>query len=440
MSAQTRTQGPIRPRRRLAAAGLVAATTVALRLPAPAVATSPPVAIGTSTSTSTSTAMTTGAISATSTATAVATVVTVAPTTTPTVPTVATTTGVPSGAIVIDPPTFPATVGDGRHSVMGVALVHNDADGVYRIGEVYVTADMGLAFGLARGAVAGCPDLTIAPGGSCAVALVFVPPAPGPYTARVGVSGILDGRHESADAPLRGLATAPTPSTATISSTTVPTAVPTSTPTSAPTATTRAVPPTEPPHPTPRAAPMPTSTPTNTATATPTTTATTTATAMPTAVATATPTIMATLTAGHGSVPVASVAIWLVAGVGHARWRDAPLSTGPAGHRVTVVIAAGVDARVRVDVRAYGAGQGAGHLLTLYHHSEVARADTAGHVRVALPLPIRGGERVRVGARDLDAPTWRCVRTPRLVACTPGRLRAGSAATSGQATDGRDLL
>jgi len=440
MSAQTRTQGPIRPRRRLAAAGLVAATTVALRLPAPAVATSPTVAIGTSTSTSTSTAMTTGAISATSTATTVATVVTVAPTTTPTVPTVATATGVPSGAIVIDPPTFPATVGDGRHSVMGVALVHNDADGVYRIGEVYVTADMGLAFGLARGAVAGCPDLTIAPGGSCAVALVFVPPAPGPYTARVGVSGILDGRHESADAPLRGLATAPTPSTATISSTTVPTAVPTSTPTSAPTATTRAVPPTEPPHPTPRAAPMPTSTPTNTATATPTTTATTTATAMPTAVATATPTIMATLTAGHGSAPVASVAIWLVAGVGRARWRDAPLLTGPAGHRITVVIAAGVDARVRVDVRAYGTGRGAGYVLTLYHPVEVARADTGGHIRVALPLPIRGGERVRVGALDLDAPTWRCVRTPRLVACALGRTRAGSPATSGQATDERDLL
>jgi len=421
-----------------AAAGLVAATTVALSLPAPAAASSPTAATSPSSSTASSTSIaTTAAVStavstSTSTATAVATAPTVATTTTPTAPTVATTTGVPGSAIVIDPPTFPATVGDGRHPVVGVALVHNDAARVYRMGEVYVTADKGLAFGLARNAVAGCPDLTIAPGGSCAVGLVFVPPAPGPYTARVGVSGILDGRHEIADAPLLGLATAPTIPTATISSTPVPTTIPTS----APTATTRAVPPTEPPHPTQRAVPLPTNTPTNIATATPTTTAT----VMPTAVATATPTIMATPTAVHGSAPVASVAIWLVAGVGHARWRDAPLSTGPAGQRGMVVIAAGVDARVRVDVRAYGAGQGAGHPLTLYHHVEVARADTAGHVRVALPLPIRGRERVRVGALDLDAPTWHCVRTPRLVTCAPGRPRAGSPATSGQATDGRDLL
>jgi len=330
---------------------------------------------------------------------------------------------------------FPATVGDGRHPVVGVALVHNDAAGVYRMGEVYVTADTGLAFGLARNAVAHCPNLTIAPGGSCAVALVFVPQAPGPYTARVGVSGILDGRHESADAPLHGLATAPTPPTATISSTPVPTAIPTSTPTSAPTATTSAVRPTEPPHPTHLALPTPTATATNTATATPTNTAT----ALPTAVATATPTIMATPTAFHSSAPVASVAIWLVAGVGHARWCDAPLLTGPVGHRVTVVIAAGAGAHVRVDVRAYGVGQ-ASHPLTLYHHVEVARADIAGHIRVALPLPIKRGERVRVGALDLDAPTWRCVRTPRLVACAPGRPRAGSPATSGRANDGRSLL
>jgi len=113
---------------------------------------------------------------------------------------------------------------------------------------------------------------------------------------------------------------------------------------------------------------------------------------------------------------------------------------GTAGHRVTIVIAAGDGARVRVDVQAYSAGRGAGHPLILYYHSEVARADTAGHVRVALPLPIRGGERVRVGALDLDAPAWRCVRTPRLVACASGRPQAGSPATSGQATDGRDLL
>jgi len=411
---------------RCLAAGLVAALTAALSLPAPVAASSLPVAI--STNTSTSTAMTTGTISATSTATAVATVPMVAPTTTLTAPTVATATGVPSGAIVIDPPTFPATVGDGRHPVVGVALVHNDAAGVYRMGEVYVTADTGLAFGLARAAVAGCPDLTIAPGGSCAVALIFVPPAPGPYTARVGVSGLLDGRHESADAPLLGLATAPATPIATISPLPVSTAVPTSAPAGAPTATTPAVPPTEPPHPTPLAVPTATSTATNTATAT------------PTAVATATPTSIATPPAVHGSARLAPVAIWLVAGVGHARWRDAPLSTGPAGQRVTVVIAAGVDARVRVDVRAYAVGRGAGDALTLYHHVEVARADTAGHIRVALPLSVERNERVRVGARDLDAPTWRCVRTPRLVACAPSRPRAGTPATSGQATDGRDLL
>ncbi len=180
----------------------------------------------------------------------------------------------------------------------------------------------------------------------------------------------------------------------------------------------------------------PTSTPTNIATSTPTTTATITATVMPTAVATATPTIMATPTAVRRSAPVASVAIWLVAGVGHARWRDAPLTEGPAGHRITVVIAAGVDARVRVDVRAYGAGRPVGHPLILYH----ARADTAGHIRVALPLSVTHNERVRVGALDLDAPTWRCVRTPRLVACSPSRPRAGTPATSGRANDGRDLL
>jgi len=303
---------------------------------------------------------------------------------------VATATDIPGGAIVIDPLTFPATVGDGRHPVVGSALVHNDADGVYRIGEVYVTGDTGLAFGLARGTVAGCPDLTIAPHSSCAVALIFVPPAPGQYTARVGVSGILDGRHEIADAPLLGLATALATPTATISSTPVPTAVPTS----APTATTSAVPPTEPPHPTHLALPTPTATATNTATAT------------PTAVATATPTSMATPTTGPSSpARLTPVAIWLVAGIGHARWRDAPLSTGPAGHRVTVVIAAGAGARVWVDVRAYGAGRGAGYLLTLYHHVEVARADVIGHIRVALPLPVKRGERVRVGALDLDAPT-----------------------------------
>jgi len=430
-----------------ATAGLVAATTVALRLPAPAAATSPAVATSPSSSTASSTSIaTTAAVStavSTSTATAVATVttvVTVATTTTPTVITVATATGVPSGALVIDPPVFLVTVGDGRHPVVGSALVHNDADQPYRMGEVYVTADTGLAFGLARGAVAGCPDLAIAPGGSCAVALVFVPPAPGPYTARVGVSGILDGRHESADAPLLGLATAPATPTATISPVPIPTVVPTSAPTSAPTATTSAVPPTEPPHPTHLALPTPTAMATNTATATPTAMATNTATAMPTAVATAMPTIMATPTAVHGSAPVASVAIWLVAGVGHARWRDAPLAEGPAGHRITVVIAAGVDARVQVDVQAYGAGRGAGYLLTLYHHVEVARADTAGHIRVALPLSVTRNERVRVGALDLDAPAWRCVRSPHLVACAPGRLRAGSpAATSGRADDGRGL-
>jgi len=300
-----------------------------------------------------------------------------------------------------------------------------------------VTADTGLAFGLARGAGAGCPDLTITPGSSCAVALVFAPPTPGQYTARIGVSGILAGRYVSAEAALLGLATAPATPTATISPTTVPTAVPTRAPTEVPTATTPAVPPTEPPHPTPFAEPTPTarptSTATNTATVTPSSTTTTTA--------TATPTALATPTAVHGSTPVASVAIWLVAGVGHARWRDAPLPTGPAGHRVTVVIAAGVGARVRVDVRAYGAGRGAGHPLTLYHHVEVARADTAGHVRVALPLPVRSGERVQVGALDLDAPAWRCVRTPRLITCAPRRRRAGSpAAASGRADDGRGLL
>jgi len=305
-------------------------------------------------------------------------------------------------------------VGDGRHPVVGVALVHNDAAGVYRMGEVYVTADMHLAFGLARNAFADCPDLTIGPGGSCAVVLTFAPPAPRPYTARVGVSGLLDGRHVIADAPLLGLATGSATPTATISSTPVPTTIPTSTPT----ATTIAVPPTEPPHPTHLALP----TPTNTATATPTNTAT----AMPTAV--------------HGSVPVASVAIWLVAGVGHTRWRDALLSTGPAGHRITVVIAAGADARVRVDVRAYGVGRPVGHPRTLYHHVEVVRADTAGHIRVALPLSVERNERVRVGALDLDAPTWRCVRSLRLVACAPGWPLAGSPVTSGQATDERSLL
>ncbi len=295
------------------------------------------------------------------------------------------------------------------------------------MGEVYVTADTGLAFGLARNAVVGCPDLTIAPHSSCAVALVFVPPAPGLYTARIGVSGILDGRHEIADAPLLGLATAPATPTATISLTPVSTAVPTSAPTGAPTATTPAVPLTEPPHPTPRAVPTATST------------ATTTATTTPAAVATATAISMATPTAVHGVAHVAPVPIWLVVGVGHTRWRDAPLPTGPAGQRITVVIAAGVDTRVRVDVRAYGAGQGAGHPLTLYHHSEVARADVAGRVRVALPVPVRRGERVRVGALDLNAPAWRCVRSPRLVACAPGRTRAGSPATSGRANDGRSL-
>jgi len=433
MTAQTRTEESLLSRCCRAAAGIVAATTVALSLPTPVAARSP------ATATSTSTAITAATSTSTSTANAVAavaTVATVATTTTPTVATVATATDVPGGAIVIDPPTFPATVGDGRHPVVGVALVHNDAAGVYRIGEVYVTADKGLAFGLARNAVADCPDFMIVPGGSCAVALVFVPPAPGPYTARIGVSGILDGRHEIADAPLLGLATAPTPPTATISPLPVSTAVPTSAPTGAPTATTPAVPPTEPPHPTPFAEPTPTarptSTATNTATVTPSSTTTTTATASPTA--------LATPTAVHGSAPVASVAIWLVAGVGHARWRDAPLSMGPAGHRVTVVIAAGADARVRVDVRAYGAGQPVGHPLTLFHHVEVTRADTAGRVLVTLPLPIGRDERVRVGALDLDAPTWRCVRSPRLVACAPGRPRAGSPATSGPATDGRDLL
>ncbi len=422
MTAQTRTEGSLLSRRWRAAAGLVAAMTAALSLPAPAVASSP------ATATSTSTAITAATSTSTSTANAVTTVAT---TTTPTVTTVATATDVPGGAIVIDPPVFPATVGDGRHPVVGVALVHNDAAGVYRIGEVYVTADTDLAFGLARNAVAGCPDLTIAPGGSCAVTLIFVPPAPGPYTARVGVSGILDGRHESADAPLLGLATAPATPTATISPTPVPTAIPTSAPTGAPTATTSAVRPTEPRHPTPRAVPTTISTATNTATTTPT--------AMATAVATATPTIIATPTVVRESARLAPVAIWLVAGVGHTRWRDAPLSTGPAGHRVTVVIAAGAGARVRVDVRAYGAGRGAGHPLTLYHHVEVARADVVGHIRVALPLSIRRGERVRVGALDLDTPAWRCVRSPRLVACAPGRPRAGSPAMSGQATDGSDL-
>jgi len=308
------------------------------------------------------------------------------------------------------------------------------------MGGVYVTADTGLAFGLARNAVADCPDLTIAPGGSCAVALVFAPPAPGPYTARVGVSGILNGRHESADAPLLGLATAPVTPTATISPLPVSTAVPTSAPTGTPTATTPAVPPTEPPHPIEPPHPTPLAVPTTTSTATTATTATTTPTPTPTAVATATPTIIATPTAVHGSARLAPVAIWLVAGVGHTRWRDAPLSTGPAGHRITVVIAAGVDARVRVDVRAYGAGRPVGHPLILYHHVEVARADTAGHIRVALPLSVTHNERVRVGALDLDAPTWRCVRTPRLVACSPSRPRAGTPATSGRANDGRDLL
>jgi len=397
----------------LAAAGLVAVTTAAISFSTPVAASSPAVTTSTSAATATSTA------------------ITVATTTTPTATAVATATGVPDSAIVIDPPIFPATVGNSRHPVVGVALVHNDATEVYRMGEVYVTADTGLAFGLARGAVAGCPDLTIAPGGSCAVALIFVPPAPGLYTARVGVSGLLDGRHEIADAPLLGLATAPATSTATISPTPVPPAVPTSAPTGAPTATTSAVRPTEPPHPTYLVLATATSTATNTATVTPTATATTTA--------TPTPTVMATPTAVHGSAHLAPVPIWLVAGVGHARWRDAPLSTGPAGHRVTVVIAAGVDARVRVDVRAYGAGRGAGHPLTLYHHVEVARADTAGRILVTLPLPIGRDERVRVGALDLDAPMWRCVRTPRLVACTPGRTRAGSPATSGRPNDGRSL-
>ena len=412
---------------RCLAGGLAVVSMVTVRVPAPAAVSSPATATSTSTSTGTSTG--TAAATTTSTATTTAAISTTPATST------STATGIPSGAIVIDPPTFPATVGDGRHPVVGVARVHNDAAGVYRMGEVYVTADTDLAFGLARGAVAGCPDLTIAPGGSCAVALIFVPPAPGPYTARVGVSGILDGRHEIADAPLRGLATAPTPPTVTISSTPVPTTIPTSTPTSAPTATTIAVPPTEPPHPTHLALPTPTAMATNTATATPTNTAT----AMPTAVATATPTIMATPTAVHGSAPVAPVAIWLVAGVGHTRWRDAPLSTGPAGQRITVVIAAGADARVRVDVRTYSAGRSVRHSLTLYHHVEVARADAAGHIRVVLPLSVTRNERVRVGALDLDAPTWRCVRTPRLVTCAPGRPRAGSA-TSGPATDGGDLL
>ncbi len=64
---------------------------------------------------------------------------------------------------------------------------------------------------------------------------------------------------------------------------------------------------------------------------------------------------------------------------------------------------------------------------------------TAGHIRVALPLSVTRNERVRVGALDLDAPAWRCVRTPRLVACSPSRLRAGSPATSGRADDGRSL-
>ncbi len=103
------------------------------------------------------------------------------------------------------------------------------------------------------------------------------------------------------------------------------------------------------------------------------------------------------------------------------------------------MIAAGVDARVRVDVRAYSVRRGADHPLTLYHHIEVARANTAGRILVTLPLPIGRDERVRVGAIDLDAPTWGCVRSPRLVACAPGRPRARSPATSGQATDGRSL-
>ena len=381
---------------RCLAGGLAAALVATIHVPAPATVNSPATVASTSTATSTAT---------TATATAVDTA-----------------TGVPGNAIVIDPPVFSTTVGDGRHPVVGSALVYNDADQPYRMGEVYVTADTGLAFGLARNAFAGCPDLTIAPHGSCAVAIVFVPPAPGPYTARVGVSGILDGHHEIADAPLLGLATTPATPTATISPTPVSTAVPTSRPTGAPTATTMVVPPTEPPHPTPRTVPTATTTPT------------------PTAVATATPTIIATPTAVHGSTTVAPVPIWLVAGVGHARWRDAPLTEGPAGHRVTVVIAAGVDARVRVDVRTYGTGRGVGHSLTLYHHVEVARADAAGRILVTLPLPIERGERVRVGALDLDAPAWRCMRTPRLIACAPGRTRAGMSPTSGQATDGRNLL
>ncbi len=88
----------------------------------------------------------------------------------------------------------------------------------------------------------------------------------------------------------------------------------------------------------------------------------------------------------------------------------------------------------------YGTGRGVGHSLTLYHHVEVARADAAGRILVTLPLPIERGERVRVGALDLDAPAWRCMRTPRLIACAPGRTRAGMSPTSGQATDGRNLL
>ncbi len=411
---------------RCLAGGLAAVLVATTRVPAPAAVSSPAIVASTSTgtavvisTTNTSTATTTAAISATSTATTAAT---------------STATGVPSGAIVIDPPVFPTTVGDGRHPVIGVALVHNDADKVYKIGEVYMTADKGLAFGLARDAFAGCPDLTIAPGGACAVTLIFVPPAPGQYTARVGVSGLLAGRYVSADAPLLGLATAPETPTATISPT--PIAVPISAPTGTPTATSLAVPPTEPPHPTPLAVP----TATNTATPTPPAVATATLTATSTTVATATPTIMATPTAVHGSARLAPVAIWLVAGVGHTRWRDAPFAEGPPGQRITVVIAAGAGARVWVDVRTYDAGRGVGHSLTLYHHVEVARADTAGRVRVTLPLPIRRGERVRVGALDLDALTWRCVRTPRLVACSPSRPRAGTPATSGRADDGRSLL
>jgi len=184
----------------------------------------------------------------------------------------------------------------------------------------------------------------------------------------------------------------------------------------------------------------PTATPTRTATTTATATPTTTATATPTTTATATPTVMVTPTAIPGSTRVAPVAIWLVAGIGHTRWRDALLLEGPAGQRMTIVIAAGVDAHVRVDVRAYSAGRGAGHSLTLYHHVEVARADAAGHIRVTLPLSVTRNERVRVGALDLDAPTWRCVRTPRLVACAPGQPRAGSPATSGRANDQGTLL